>query len=123
ALPLRGPMRETPAAALGISEIMQHADFLSIGTNDLTQYTMAAGREEPLVSDYFRDDHPAVLRLLRLVSEAAGDTPLALCGELAGRVDMLPFLLAAGIRSLSVAPPLVPTVKGAVRQISFRELG
>jgi phosphoenolpyruvate-protein kinase (PTS system EI component) len=115
-LPPLGAMIETPAAALCAVEIMKYADFLSIGTNDLTQYTMAAGREDPLVSDYFRDDHPAVLRLLRLVSEVVGDTPLALCGELAGRVDVLPFLLAAGIRSLSVAPPLVPTVKGAVRQ-------
>jgi phosphoenolpyruvate-protein kinase (PTS system EI component) len=99
---------------------MKHADFLSIGTNDLTQYTMAAGREDPLVSDYFRDDHPAVLRLLRLVSEAVGNTPLALCGELAGRVDALPLLLAVGIRSLSVAPPLVPTVKWTVRQIRLK---
>jgi phosphoenolpyruvate-protein phosphotransferase (PTS system enzyme I) len=116
-LPPLGAMIETPAAALCVVEIMTYADFLSIGTNDLTQYTMAAGREDPLVSDYFRDDHPAVLRLVRLVADAVGDTPLALCGELAGRVDVLPFLLAAGIRSLSVAPPLVPTVKGAVRQI------
>ena len=121
-LPPLGAMIETPAAALCAVEIMKYADFLSIGTNDLTQYTMAAGREDPLVSDYFRDDHPAVLRLLRLVSEVVGDTPLALCGELAGRVDVLPFLLAAGIRSLSVAPPLVPTVKGAVRQIAFRRI-
>jgi phosphotransferase system enzyme I (PtsI) len=116
-LPPLGAMIETPAAALCVVEIMTHADFLSIGTNDLTQYTMAAGREDPLVSDYFRDDHPAVLRLVRLVADAVGDTPLALCGELAGRVDVLPLLLAAGIRSLSVAPPLVPTVKGAVRQM------
>jgi phosphoenolpyruvate-protein phosphotransferase (PTS system enzyme I) len=115
--PPLGAMIETPAAALCVAEIMQYAEFLSIGTNDLTQYTMAAGREDPLVSDYFRDDHPAVLRLVRLVSEAVGDKPLALCGELAGRVDVLPLLLGAGIRSLSVAPPLVPTVKGAVRKI------
>ena len=116
-LPPLGAMIETPAAALCVAELMKHADFLSIGTNDLTQYTMAAGREDPLVSDYFRDDHPAVLKLVRLVSDAVGDAPLALCGELAGRVDVLPFLLAAGIRSLSVAPPLVPTVKEAVRAI------
>ena len=119
-LPPLGAMIETPAAALCVDEIKQHADFLSVGTNDLTQYTMAAGREDPLVSDYFRDDHPAVQRLLRQVSEAAGDTPLALCGELAGRVDMLPFLLATGIRTFSVAPPLVPTVKEAVREIRIK---
>jgi len=119
-LPPLGAMIETSAAALCVDEIKLHADFLSVGTNDLTQYTMAAGREDPLMSDYFRDDHPAVRRLLRLVSEAAGDTPLALCGELAGRVDTLPFLLATGIRTFSVAPPLVPTVKEAVRQIRIK---
>ena len=119
-LPPLGAMIETPAAALCVDEIKQHADFLSVGTNDLTQYTMAAGREDPLVSDYFIDDHPAVRRLLGLVSEAAGDMPLALCGELAGRVDMLPFLLATGIRTFSVAPPLVPTVKEAVRHIRVK---
>jgi phosphotransferase system enzyme I (PtsI) len=115
--PPLGAMIETPAAALCAAELMKHSEFLSIGTNDLTQYTMAAGREDPLVSDYFRDDHPAVLRLVRLVSEAVGDAPLALCGELAGRLNELPTLLAAGIRSLSVAPPLVPAVKAAVRKL------
>ena len=70
-----------------------------------------------LVSDYFRDDHPAVRRLLGLIAEAAGDTPLALCGELAGRLDMLPFLLATGIHSFSVAPPLVPSVKETIREV------
>jgi phosphotransferase system enzyme I (PtsI) len=115
--PPLGAMIETPAAALCAAELMEHADFLSIGTNDLTQYTMAAGREDPLVSDYFRDDHPAVLRLVRLVSEAVGDAPLALCGELAGRANALPILIGAGIRSLSVAPPLVPAVKAAVRKL------
>ena len=120
-LPSLGAMIETPAAALCAAEIMKHADFFSIGTNDLTQYTMAAGREDPLVNDYFRDDHPAVLKLLRLVSESAGDTPLALCGELAARVEVLPFLLALGIRSLSVAPPLVPTVKEGIRTIRVKQ--
>jgi phosphotransferase system enzyme I (PtsI) len=119
-LPPLGAMIETPAAALCVVDVVQHADFLSVGTNDLTQYTMAAGREDPLVSDYFRDDHPAVRRLLGLVAEAAGDTPLALCGELAGRLDVLPFLLATGIHSFSVAPPLVPSVKETIRGIRVK---
>lgn len=114
-VPPIGAMIETPAAALCVADIVKHADFLSIGTNDLTQYTMAAGREDPLVSDYFQDDHPVVLRLLRLITEAAGDTPVALCGELAGRSDAMPVLLGLGVRCLSVAPPLVPIVKEAAR--------
>ena len=118
-LPPLGAMIETPAAALSVADIITHADFLSIGTNDLTQYTMAAGRENPLVSEYFREDHPAVLRLVRIVVEEAGHVPVAVCGELARQLDAVPTLLKLGIRSLSVAPPLVPGVKEAVRQAAL----
>lgn len=118
-LPLLGAMIETPAAALTVAEIIRHADFLSIGTNDLTQYTMAAGRENPLVSDYFVEDHPAVLRLLRIIVDEAGAIPVAVCGELGGQLDAVPKLLTLGIRALSVAPPLVPGVKQAVRETSL----
>ncbi len=118
-LPPLGAMIETPAAALSVAGIIGYADFLSIGTNDLTQYTMAAGRENPLVSEYFREDHPAVLRLVRIVVEEAGCVPVAVCGELARQVDAVATLLKLGIRSLSVAPPLVPGVKEAVRQAAL----
>jgi phosphoenolpyruvate-protein kinase (PTS system EI component) len=118
-LPPLGAMIETPAAALSVAGIIAHADFLSIGTNDLTQYTMAAGRENPLVSEYFREDHPAVLRLVRIVVEEAGRVPVAVCGELARQVGAVPTLLKLGIRCLSVAPPLVPGVKEAVRQVAL----
>jgi phosphotransferase system enzyme I (PtsI) len=108
-------MIETPAAALSVDRIAQHADFLSAGTNDLTQYTMAAGRENTLVSRYFVDDHPAVLKLLELAADAAGGLPLSLCGELAGRKRAIPRLVELGFRSLSVPPLLVPEVKAVVR--------
>jgi phosphotransferase system enzyme I (PtsI) len=115
-LPLLGAMIETPAAALCVGEIIQHSDFLSIGTNDLTQFTMAAGRENPLVNDYFLENHPAVLRLVRIVLEEAGQTPVTVCGELAADPNSIPILLKLGLRGLSVAPPLVPAVKQAIRQ-------
>jgi phosphoenolpyruvate-protein phosphotransferase len=118
-LPPLGAMIETPAAALCVEDIKAHADFLSIGTNDLTQYTMAAGRENPLVNDYFLEDHPAVLRLVRTIVEEAGSVPVAVCGELARRLDAIPILLKLGIHTLSVAPPLVPGVKEAIRQIAL----
>ena len=105
----------TPAAALCAHQIAQHASFLSVGTNDLTQYTMAAGRENALVSRYFIDDHPAVLKLLELVADAAGGLPLSLCGELAGRTHAIPRLVELGFRSLSVPPLLVPEVKAVVK--------
>jgi phosphoenolpyruvate-protein phosphotransferase len=116
-LPPLGAMVETPAAALSTAEIAACSDFLSIGTNDLTQYTMAAGRENPLVNDYFVEDHPAVMRLVRMVAEEAGNIPVAICGELARQLGALPAVLKWGIHTLSVAPPLVPRVKEAVRQI------
>ena len=114
-LPRIGAMVETPAAALSIPSLKKHVDFLSIGSNDLTQYTMAAGRENPLVTEYFIDDHPTILRLIELVVRESGDTPVSLCGELAGRIDIIPRLLRIGIRSLSVAAALVPVVKNAIR--------
>jgi len=116
-LPPLGAMIETPAAALCAAQIARYADFLSLGTNDLTQYTMVAGRENSLVSHYFIDDHPAVMRLVEMVVREAADTPVGLCGELAGRKEVLPQLLRLGLRSLSVAPPLVPQVKDLVRSL------
>jgi phosphoenolpyruvate-protein phosphotransferase len=109
-----GAMIETPAAALCCDDIAVHADFVSLGTNDLTQYTMAADRENPTASEYFQDDHRAVWKLIETACEQAGRTPVYVCGKLAGRVDAVPRLLKLGIRGLSVAPPLVPAVKHAV---------
>jgi phosphotransferase system enzyme I (PtsI) len=114
-LPRLGAMIETPAAALSIQSLKKYVDFFSIGSNDLTQYTMAAGRENPMVQEYYMDDHPSILRLIALVVTEAGATPVSLCGELAGRIEILPSLLKTGIRSLSVSATLVPDVKIAVR--------
>jgi phosphoenolpyruvate-protein phosphotransferase len=120
-LPRIGAMIETPAAALSIASLRTHVDFFSIGTNDLTQYTMAAGRENPLVAKYFIDDHPAILRIIELVVRESGSTPVSICGELAGRVEVILKLLKTGIRSLSVAAALVPDVKFAIRGIENKK--
>lgn len=113
--PQIGAMIETPAAALTVGALAKHLDFLSIGSNDLTQYTLAAGRENPSVTDYFIDDHPAVLRLMEMVIKDAGATPVSLCGELAGRSAAIPALLRTGLRSLSVASSLLTEVRQAIR--------
>lgn len=115
-IPPLGAMIETPAAALCVEEIIRHSDFLSIGTNDLTQFTMAAGRENPLVNEYFLENHPAVLRLVGMVLVEAGEVPVSVCGELGADLSSIPALLKLGLRSLSVAPPLVPSAKQAIRQ-------
>jgi phosphotransferase system enzyme I (PtsI) len=115
-LPPIGAMIETPAAALTISSLVKQVDFLSIGSNDLTQYTLAAGRENALVADYFIDDHPSVFRLMEIVINDAGSTPVSLCGELAGRTRAIPELLRIGLRSLSVAPTLLAEVRQTIHE-------
>jgi phosphoenolpyruvate-protein kinase (PTS system EI component) len=117
--PKLGAMIETPAAALVASEIAQHADFLSFGTNDLTQYTFAADRENAAVDAYFDDTHKAIFRLLRTVHDDVPNIPLSICGELAGRPGHTSKILECGITSLSVAPPSIPTIKEAIRKCSF----
>ena len=113
--PRLGAMIETPAAALCAHDIAAVSDSLNVGTNDLTQYTMAASRENPLVSAYFIDDHPAILRLLGLIGRENGQTPVGICGELAGQTERVEAILGTGMRVLSVSPPLIPSVKAAVR--------
>ena len=119
--PLFGAMIETPAAALGVAAIARHVDFLSVGTNDLAQYTLAAGRDDPAVSHYYVDTHAAVLRLLAIAIADAGSMPITVCGELAGREEAMPNLLQLGFRSLSMAPGLIPSAKELIRSVRLRE--
>jgi len=118
-LPALGAMIETPAAALTIAQIAEHADFLCVGTNDLTQYTLAAGRDNESVSQYYADDHPSLLRLLGIIIAEASGKPVTICGELAGREEVIPTLLRMGFRGLSIAPRLIPTTKELIRSIQI----
>ena len=119
-LPPLGAMIETPAAALTVGQIVRHADFLSVGTNDLTQYTLVAGRDNATVSDYYEDTHPSMLRLLGIIVAEASGKPVTICGELAGREEVIPTLLEIGFRALSISPPLIPTTKESIRSIDTR---
>ncbi|WP_250000781.1 phosphoenolpyruvate--protein phosphotransferase [Actinoplanes sp. M2I2] len=113
-----GMMVEVPAAALRAAEFVPYVDFFSIGTNDLTQYTLAAERGNAALLSLTTGLDPAVARLIDEVGRAAGERVLvAVCGELAGDEAVVPRLLAAGVRELSVAPGLVPLVKQAVRAV------
>lgn len=119
-LPPVGAMIEVPAAALCSDLLAEHADFFSIGTNDLTQYTMAAARENSLVADYYIEDHAAVVRLVEMAVRGIGGKPISVCGEAAARPGLLKSLLDLGIRTLSVAPPAVPLVKEAISSGRFK---
>lgn len=117
--PAFGAMVETPAAALAIEALSRHVDFFCVGTNDLTQYTLAAARDDASVNDYYDDEHESVMRLLGMILADAGPRPVTLCGELAGREASVPRLLEMGFRGLSVAPNVIPTTKALIRTLDL----
>jgi phosphoenolpyruvate-protein phosphotransferase (PTS system enzyme I) len=121
-VPPLGAMIETPAAALTVAQIAKHADFLSVGTNDLTQYTLVAGRDNATVSGYYEDTHSSMRRLLGIIIGEASGKPVTICGEMAGREDVIPTLLEIGFRALSISPPLIPRTKELIRSIDTRNL-
>ena len=111
---------ETPAVAIMADRLAKEVDFFSIGTNDLTQYTLAADRTNPAVSalgDYF---HPAVLRLIAQTAAAGqkAGIPVTVCGEMAGDPLALPLLLAMGVKILSMAPASLLEIKAAIHKLS-----
>jgi multiphosphoryl transfer protein len=118
-----GIMVEVPSAAVQASQLAAHADFFSIGTNDLTQYTMAAERGNELVGDLLSGPQPAVLRLIRetVVGADAHGRWVGVCGELAGDPAAAVLLAGLGVRELSMAPPLIPEVKQALRSITIAD--
>lgn len=118
-----GAMIETPAAAIVPHVILQEADFLSVGTNDLVQYTMVADRTSEKMQVYYRNTSPAVLSLLHGLSQAAGQAgkDISLCGEIAGDPLYLPLLIGLGYRNLSVAPVLIPDLADAIARFTLEE--
>lgn len=124
-LPFRlGAMIEVPAAALQVEEILPSVDSVAIGLNDLTQYLLAADRDDEFVERYHDAMQPAVLRLLSRIVSAAGEQskPLTICGELAGDPKLTGLLLALGIRRLSVARSNYRGVVEAVRRLALRSM-
>jgi phosphocarrier protein FPr len=116
-----GIMMETPAAALLAPDLAKHAAFFSIGTNDLTQYVMAADRLNPRVADLNRADHPAVLRAIELICDAARAQGIwvGLCGEAAARPDLIPTFIRMGITELSMSPASIPRAKKTVVEMDI----
>jgi multiphosphoryl transfer protein len=100
-----GIMIEVPAAALMADELAKLCDFFSIGTNDLTQYIMAAERGHPALGAFADASHPAVLALIKATVEGASQAgiPVSVCGEAAGDINIAPLLIARGVRQLSMS--------------------
>ena len=118
-----GIMVETPAAAIVADRLVEVSDFLSVGTNDLVQYTLAVDRGNARLAERFNPHHPAILRLLAAVARAAraADREVSGCGEMASDPVSVYLLVGLGYRVLSVASPSLPLVKWMVRQISARD--
>jgi phosphoenolpyruvate-protein phosphotransferase len=114
-----GVMIEVPAAALAAEQFAPEVDFFSLGTNDLTQYTLAAERGNAAVADLADALHPAVLRLIQIVADAANGHGkwAGVCGELASYPEAVPILVGLGIAELSANAPAIPAVKQAVRDV------
>jgi phosphotransferase system enzyme I (PtsI) len=118
-----GAMVEVPSSAVMAKELAREVDFMSIGTNDLIQYSLAVDRSNDLVADLYRPTNPAVLRLIAEVIAAgeAEGTDVSMCGEMAADPLMVPVLVGLGLRSFSMNPQAVPVVRTLIRQLSFRE--
>jgi phosphocarrier protein FPr len=116
--PKLGIMIETPAAALTADLLAPEVDFFSIGTNDLTQYVMAADRANPNLASLYRSDHPAVLRAIAMVCDAAqrAGIEVAVCGEAAAQPRMIPVLIGLGVDELSMSPACVLRAKKIVSE-------
>ncbi|MBB5441665.1 phosphocarrier protein FPr [Paraburkholderia sp. WSM4177] len=117
-----GVMIEVPSAALLADQLAQHADFLSIGTNDLTQYTLAMDRCQPDLAAQADGLHPAVLRLIAATVEGAAKHGkwVGVCGALAGDPLAMPLLVGLGVTELSVDPVSVPGIKARVRTLDYQ---
>ena len=118
-----GVMIEIPSAALAADILAKEVKFFSIGTNDLIQYTIAVDRVNDRIAHLYKPTHPAVLRLIRMVVEAARTNNIwtGVCGEMAGEIVLTPLLLGIGIDELSTSATLVPRVKKAVQSVSLTE--
>ncbi|MCA6214157.1 phosphoenolpyruvate--protein phosphotransferase [Thermococcus bergensis] len=114
-----GIMVEVPAVIFSIEEFVPYIDFVSIGTNDLTQYMFAADRNNIEVSEYYDDESNVILTTIKLVADKLSKTsiPIAVCGELAGKPHMVEPLLKIGVKEFSVTPSKIPKIKKQIYNV------
>lgn len=122
-LPKIGAMIETPAAVFEIDEIIKRVDFISVGTNDLTQFILAADRGAPDMMDYYSATHPAVIKAIRhvIVRAAEHDCPLTICGEAAGIPVTAALFIGMGVKRLSMSPVRATMVSRMIRNIRYED--
>jgi phosphotransferase system enzyme I (PtsP) len=118
-----GMMVELPSVTEIVEALAEDADFFSIGTNDFVQYMLAVDRTNQMVADYYRPEHPSVLRALSRIVQTASkcNRDISVCGEMAHMPEFIPFLLGIGVNALSVDPQFLLAVQDQVGQIRFSD--
>lgn len=118
-----GLMIEVPSAAAMAKDFAEESDFLSIGTNDLIQYTLAVDRGNEIVSKLYQEFHPSIVRFIHHVAKEGKKVgkPVSLCGEMAADPFAVPLLVGLGLESLSISPSIIPQIKKIIRSISYKD--
>lgn len=118
-----GCMIEVPSAAVMSDYLAKESDFLSIGTNDLVQYSLAVDRSDQMLSEFYEPTDPSIIRLIKLIINSAhqASIPVTVCGEIASDPRFTPLLLGLGVQELSVTPRCLPLIKNAIRNTSIVE--
>ena len=119
-----GAMIETPASAIHVDSFAKYADFLSIGTNDLTQFLLAFDRTSPNFDTLAQSMHPSIFKVIRnvVISGKKHDIPVSICGVLAQNIEAIPILLGLGIRHISIDPNKMVEVKTKISQLKIKQL-
>ena len=120
---LEGIMVETPAAVMVSDELAKEVDFFSIGTNDLTQYTLAIDRQNPKLDDFYDPHHPAVLKMIQMTVENAHKAGIwaGICGELGADTTLTEEFIRMGVDELSVSPGRVLPIRKIIRETSLKK--
>lgn len=122
-IPLKGIMVEVPSIVTRFEDYVEHFDVFNIGTNDLTQYTLAADRNNAAVSDYFKAYHPSVLTMISKVARLCKENKkkAVICGQMGADQRMLALLIGLGIENISVNWPSISSLKKAVTELDYQE--
>ena len=116
-------MIEVPSAVIACDLIAKECNFFSIGTNDLTQYTLATDRTRQDLHSFYKPTHPSIMRMIRDIAKEGdrSNIPVSVCGEMAAEPLMIPLLLGLGIRIFSCAPRHISTIREMARQVTLKQ--